>query len=133
MVKRYHLIPLFCLLFFVIVNPLTDSFAPVAFAKSSNIQVSQNTCLQAPANLDPTTLTREQLRDYGFPDQYAHTAKGKLEWLYTIDRLKRDRHVCNASLSVKDPADLSIVLKLEYMNNYARKFQNSLLKILNLL
>jgi hypothetical protein len=92
----------FCLLLTML--PLTSSVNAAALAQQGSAPTLQGACLQAPTNLDPTTLTREQLRAYGLPDEYAHTPAGKQEWLQTIARLKQDRHVCSASLSAADQA-----------------------------
>ena len=76
---------------------------PVAFAATRSLAITTPSCLQAPANLDPTTLTDAQLRAYGLPER--PPAKTNLTvWLQTINHLKQDHHVCTLA---QDTSSLS--------------------------
>src|ERR1700730_10107324 len=61
--RKFTIIALMALLF-----TLASQFAPTASAHSLTSKANQPTsCLQAPASLDPRTLSENQLEAYGLP------------------------------------------------------------------
>ncbi|MEO7020220.1 MAG: G1 family glutamic endopeptidase [Ktedonobacteraceae bacterium] len=62
---------------------------------------SQATCLQAPANLDPTNLSITQLESYGLPLRPPSSAssQARSRWLQLANRIKHDHHDCIPQLA----------------------------------
>lgn len=72
-------------------------FPMTVLAHSHMLESKQSTCMQAPANLDPTTLSEAQLRAYGLPLR-PNNSQAQANWLKEANRIKLDRHICNPQL-----------------------------------
>ncbi len=72
-----------------------------AFAQHQTVHATTTPtpCLQAPANLDVTTLSMVQLMSYGLPLRPSNP-NAYAQWLQTANRIKKDQHICHPQLII---------------------------------
>jgi hypothetical protein len=92
-----------CLKSALVVFALVVLFPAAAYAQQHKAAPARATksapCLQASANLDVTKLSDAQLQAYGLPVRPLNAnAQAVARWLQRANRIKMDRHICQAPL-----------------------------------
>jgi hypothetical protein len=78
-------------------------FFPLSANAASHIlNPPQLTCTQAPASVDPTSLSSFQLESYGLPMRPPSSAgsQAQARWLHLANRIKHDRHDCHPQRAI---------------------------------